>query len=74
MSLKSAPYYWVECDFPGCGERPDYGDYAAWADSEFARDNLDDWLLDVDGTGQDYCPEHNEWDDELDERVAKASA
>ena len=31
MSLKSAPYWWVECD--NCGERADYGDFPAM-DSE----------------------------------------
>ena len=30
MSLKSEPYYWLECD--NCGERADYGEYSAWSD------------------------------------------
>lgn len=30
MSIKNAPYYWVECD--DCGERAEYGEYSALAD------------------------------------------
>lgn len=38
MSLKSAPYYWVECD--DCGlSAEEGGDYAAWALEAVARDN-----------------------------------
>lgn len=31
MALKSAPYYWVVCD--SCGERCEYGDFAALSDA-----------------------------------------
>jgi hypothetical protein len=27
MTVKSAPYYWLECN--GCGVRADYGDFSA---------------------------------------------
>ena len=53
MSIKSAPYYWVECD--NCGERCDYGDLAAYDDAEMAVDIA----LDSEWTGKDdlqHCP------------------
>jgi endogenous inhibitor of DNA gyrase (YacG/DUF329 family) len=53
MSLKSAPYFWVECD--GCGDRCEYGDFAAWADADYAIDGATeaDWTeLD----GKHHCP------------------
>ena len=31
MTIKSAPYFWVECDC--CEERADYMEFAAWHDS-----------------------------------------
>lgn len=54
MSLKSAPYYWLECD--GCGEHCDYGDFSAMANSGCAIDGAldDEWTTD----GEKYhCPE-----------------
>jgi hypothetical protein len=36
MTIKSAPYFWAICDC--CGARAEYGDYAAWADEDQARD------------------------------------
>ena len=32
MSVKSAPYYWLVCDAPGCGVSSTEGsEFAAWA-------------------------------------------
>ena len=36
MSVQSKPYYWAVCDC--CGERADYGDYAAWDTEDRALD------------------------------------
>ena len=36
MSLKSAPYYWLECD--GCGKPADYGEFSAMSDEGSAID------------------------------------
>ena len=60
MSLKSAPYYWIECDHPGCGARStEGGDYAAWADHGAAYDEAvnEDWHVSPSGSG-DYCHHH----------------
>lgn len=53
MSLEEAPYYWVECD--GCGDRCEYGDFSAYADSGMAIDGAleADWT--TDGT-KHHCP------------------
>jgi hypothetical protein len=54
VSLKSAPFYWLECD--GCGERCEYGDFAAYADPGPAIDEAleADWTTD----GEKYnCPD-----------------
>ena len=59
MSLKSAPYYWIECDHPGCGARStEGGDYAAWADHGAAYDEATsrDWYCP--SGGPDLCEEH----------------
>ena len=47
MTIRSAPYYWVECDC--CEERVDYGDsgYAAWQERKQATGNMDDGKLAV---------------------------
>lgn len=56
MSIKSAPYYWLECD--GCGVRhaPGGGEYSAMADAAYVVDEAvdeDDWTTD----GQrHHCP------------------
>ena len=54
MTIKSAPYYWLECN--NCGERAEYGDFAAM-DSEAsaigqARDS--EWTRQGD---RDHCPD-----------------
>jgi hypothetical protein len=53
MSLKSKPYFWLECDTCGAKSTED-GDYSAWEDHGAAADEAydRDWLsLD----GKDYC-------------------
>jgi hypothetical protein len=65
MPLKSAPYYWVECD--KCGGRADYGDYAAWMDASSAVEQLDDsgWLTINSEKGElYYCTDCTVWSDE----------
>ncbi len=60
MSLKSAPFYWLECD--GCGGRsPDVDDISAWADSSAAEDNArdSDWYVEKDGHYCESCAEKN---------------
>jgi len=54
VSLKSAPYYWLECD--QCGVKStDEGEFAAWSDSGTAFDNArdDEWTTDGE---RDHCP------------------
>jgi hypothetical protein len=66
MSLKSAPYYWVECD--DCGVKStEGGEYTAWDDAGTAeQDALDSEWIQV--AGKDYCYEcsvhHMPLDDE----------
>jgi hypothetical protein len=56
MPLKSAPYYWVECD--NCGNRIDYGDFSALADDGQAVDGALDseWTTDGDRWHCFNCP------------------
>jgi hypothetical protein len=53
MSLKSAPYWWVDCD--NCGERCDYGDFAAWAEVDHAIDGAIESEWTTDGSGKYHC-------------------
>lgn len=65
MSMKSAPYYWLACDWPGCvAESGDDDDYRAYSDVTSACDMAAycDWRT-IDG--KDYCPRH--WHDPSDE-------
>lgn len=58
MSVKSAPYYWLECDEPDCGNISTEGsDYTAWSDLDGAIAEADgsDWLLLGD---KHYCDGH----------------
>lgn len=59
MSIKSAPYYWLECDEDGCcWKSTDSGERVAWS-GEWA-DHVEvfdgDWI-EVDG--KHYCADHN---------------
>jgi hypothetical protein len=53
VSLRSAPYWWVECD--GCGDRCEYGDFSAWADHGYAIDGAieAEW---TEADGKHHCP------------------
>lgn len=70
MSVNSAPYYWLECDFPGCGvHSTEEGEFSAWVDSGQAREEAEnsEWLCTDDG---DYCPTHiviREYDEEQED-------
>ena len=54
MTLKSAPYYWVECDVCEVSANAET-DYAAWAEPGTAYDSATDgdWAVGIDG--KDYC-------------------
>lgn len=58
MTVKSKPYYWVECDEPGCGVTTgDLGDYSAWSDAGQAEDMWRDGdNQEIDG--RHYCYDH----------------
>ena len=59
MSLKSRPFYWLECDEPDCGVKStEGGEYDAWSNSYQAFDDADssDWLIIGDAH---YCYEHS---------------
>ena len=54
MPIKSAPYYWVECD--GCGERAEYDEFAAWSEKSQAIDYAADWTQDGEKFHCPACP------------------
>jgi len=59
MSVKSAPFYWLECD--GCGDKSTLdGEYAAWGDVSGAEDDARgiDWLILDD---RHFCSDCTEW-------------
>lgn len=51
MPIKSAPYYWLECD--NCGGLADYDDFSAWKDETSAIDQAEEWTRDG---GKFHCP------------------
>lgn len=53
MTIKSAPYYWVECD--GCGDRCEYGDFSAMGDPGQAVDGATESEWSVQGE-RHHCP------------------
>lgn len=81
VTVKSAPYFYLACDYPGCdSESREYGDHGqgtlfdteADAAKEFERKweggVADDygWIF---HDGRHYCCDHTEWNDDEDERV-----
>lgn len=63
MPLRSKPFYWIECDHPGCTARaPDkHDEFIAWADESTAEVMADeaDWMLGRKGNDFPYlCPDH----------------
>lgn len=59
MSIRTSPYYWLECDAPGCGANSTEGDdYTAYGTEEGAKEQAQDaeWKLIEDG--RHYCYEH----------------
>lgn len=59
MSVKSEPYYWLECDGPECGRKStEYGDHTAWAEEHMAEEEAEngDWALTDEG--KHFCPKH----------------
>ena len=81
MTLKSSLYYWIVCDYPGCGtSAAESSEYTAWGDVSQAFDqaNDSDWLVKEDGTAYcdfhtiqtecespEDCPEHGELCEEI---------
>lgn len=53
MTIKSAPYYWVECN--NCGTRCEYDEFSAWADPGYAVQGAvdGDWTQQGD---RHHCP------------------
>lgn len=59
MSIRSQPYYWIECDYPGCNaSAQESGDFAAWSDVDAAMEEASnsEWLI-IEGGGE-YCEHH----------------
>lgn len=73
MSIKSKPYYWVECDFPDCGVSAQEGsDYTAWGDVDTAEETARDadWWT-SEGGEQHYCDNHPAvWQSDLEQPEA----
>jgi hypothetical protein len=58
MSIKSEPYYWVECDEPDCGTKStEGGEHSAWSEEDVAVQEAydSDWFIDK---GKHYCEAH----------------
>jgi hypothetical protein len=54
VSVKSKPFYWLECD--DCGlKSTEGGDAAAWIDVESARLEAAEW------DGQWWCTDEHDW-------------
>jgi hypothetical protein len=69
MSIKSAPYYWIECDQPDCGEKStEGGDHSAWSDINGAEEDAynSDWGM---ADGKHYCPPHIPQPEEIEFQV-----
>jgi hypothetical protein len=56
MSVKSAPFYWLECDACGQSSTQDH-DVAAWADEEQARMDATEGDWEVGEDLSDLCPD-----------------
>jgi hypothetical protein len=71
MTVKSAPYYWLECDEPGCGiKSTENSEHTAWSDEGYALDSAidSDWLAvpGEDKVAKHYCEDHaNKHDPDL---------
>jgi hypothetical protein len=64
VSVKSAPYYWLECDHEGCGNKStEGGEFTAWSDEDGAVQEAYDSEWFVSDDGKHYCdghaPEHD---------------
>lgn len=60
MTIKSAPYFTIYCDFPGCGASPhDFGsEYGAWINAGQAADEAESSEWAVTTPRGDFCPNH----------------
>lgn len=66
MSIESAPYFWVICD--DCGERDEYGEVWAWAESDQAELVWTDSQNHV-KDGKHYCEGCLVWCPECDDEL-----
>lgn len=60
MSIKTEPYYWLECDEPDCRNiSTESSEHTAWSDINGALEQAEgaEWLL-IDG--KHYCDGHAE--------------
>lgn len=74
MTLKSGPYFWVECDWEDCAANAqEDGEYAAWSEASAAVDDADSagWLIvrSPDATERYYCTKHSHWSEDEDMMV-----
>lgn len=60
MSVRSAPYFWLVCDYPNCEEKStEGGEYTAWSEADMAVEeafNID-WT--VTDKGEHFCSRHH---------------
>lgn len=71
MSIESKPYFWVTCDWEGCGVSAQEGsDFSAWADLSQAVEDAEngDWLtvVSADKPERHYCCNHTHWSEDED--------
>lgn len=60
MTIKSSPYYWVECDEKGCDSRSpsEYDDYSAMGSKQDAIYYAEDCEWSFNSVGKARCPDH----------------
>ncbi|UOK18371.1 hypothetical protein SEA_BRUHMOMENT_55 [Arthrobacter phage BruhMoment] len=69
MSVRSAPYYWIECDHDGCTAKSTTGgDHSAWSETWMALEEADgsDWYA-PSADGKHYCWDHHPRNEEESE-------
>jgi len=72
MTIKSAPYFWYECDWEDCGlSASEGGDYSAWSEEDGAMVEAENWT-EIDK--KFYCDEHWHWADDDSTEVAGPGA
>ncbi|MFD5864390.1 hypothetical protein ACFWGP_05530 [Agromyces sp. NPDC127015] len=67
--MRSAPFYWLVCDYPGCNRSStEDGDYAAFDSIDFAKRDAreNEWVITT--LLDHFCVEHTIEDEETGER------